>query len=683
MYKLFILFFIQLQLGLAAYAVNASSPNSPPEVRKGILDLKKWTFAGNGPLALNGQWEFYWQMLLTPGDFSNPKLSRLPSYINLPRSWNGYKLNGQALPGPGYATFRLQIILPGPEKLALKMGSMGTAYQMFANGVMVCANGRVGTQKSASIPQFLPRTVSLGAISGKLELILQVSNFYHKKGGAWNPIVLGSEEQIFSLRERNLLIEIFLYGALLIMGLYHVILYLFRRKELSALYFGIYCFLIALRTLVKGERFLNELFPHENFELLFKLEVLSFYLAVPVFVNFVSLVFPGVFHRKAVRIINIISLLFCSLVLVTSSMIYSYSVPFFQIFTMLAIVFTLVNIFRALFRKMKGAFLFLCGTLFLFITVINDILYNQKIIDTGNLVSFGLLIFIFFQAVILSRRFADGMNISEELSKKLEEKVKERTTKLELANVHLSTAINDSSLLVSDIGHKLYNELWPLSQLTTLGREILDDLSSGKQNIEREKLEFLESVILKSEESFERIETLKEKIRENFGKQAIKKDVSLQEFVAETLARIKQIISRSDIILEEKVEIAGREIFLNMNEDQVFTALENIFNNSIQALAQPSFKAHKKILFTCRILNDQVQFSIEDNAQGIPDHLKENIFNMFFSTKDNDGAGGLGMGLPLSKWIIENCHKGSLSVESRPGEFTKFNIFLPVEAAIT
>ncbi|MCK7478046.1 MAG: 7TM-DISM domain-containing protein [Candidatus Moduliflexus flocculans] len=77
------------------------------------------------------------------------------------------------------------------------------------------------------------------------------------------------------------------------MAVYHLGLFLARRKFRSTLYFGIFCFLVALRLFTTDERYLVQMLPALDWELLVKIEYLSFYLAVPVFGMFIQSLFLG------------------------------------------------------------------------------------------------------------------------------------------------------------------------------------------------------------------------------------------------------------------------------------------------------------------------------------------------------------------------------------------------------
>ncbi len=74
--------------------------------------------------------------------------------------------------------------------------------------------------------------------------------------------------------------------------------------------------------------------------------------------------------------------------------------------------------------------------------------------------------------------------------------------------------------------------------------------------------------------------------------------------------------------------------------------------------------------------SDAILISIKDNASGMPESIREHIFDNLFTTK---GVGkGTGLGLAIAKQIIEETHHGKLSCNSRFGEGTEFVIQLPV-----
>jgi CheY-like chemotaxis protein len=84
-----------------------------------------------------------------------------------------------------------------------------------------------------------------------------------------------------------------------------------------------------------------------------------------------------------------------------------------------------------------------------------------------------------------------------------------------------------------------------------------------------------------------------------------------------------------------------------------------------------------RLLISCHSNDDRLELNFSDNGLGMPEDVKQKIFEPFFSTK---GAHGTGLGLSVSYSIIER-HSGSISVSSRPGQGTDFTIDLPAVMA--
>jgi two-component system NtrC family sensor kinase len=76
-----------------------------------------------------------------------------------------------------------------------------------------------------------------------------------------------------------------------------------------------------------------------------------------------------------------------------------------------------------------------------------------------------------------------------------------------------------------------------------------------------------------------------------------------------------------------------------------------------------------------RKTGDQLEIKVKDNGKGMPKHVKEKIFQPFFTTKPT--GQGTGLGLSLSYDIVK-AHGGELKVDTKEGEGTKFSIFLPI-----
>jgi len=72
---------------------------------------------------------------------------------------------------------------------------------------------------------------------------------------------------------------------------------------------------------------------------------------------------------------------------------------------------------------------------------------------------------------------------------------------------------------------------------------------------------------------------------------------------------------------------------------------------------------------------DRVRIEVSDTGKGIREELLGKVFEPFFTTK----AKGTGLGLAISRQLIEQ-HGGTIGIESRAGEGTRFTIRLPADA---
>ena len=104
----------------------------------------------------------------------------------------------------------------------------------------------------------------------------------------------------------------------------------------------------------------------------------------------------------------------------------------------------------------------------------------------------------------------------------------------------------------------------------------------------------------------------------------------------------------------------------------------NILNNAKEAIAAQKVKG--KITIDVFRENDFAVVKIQDNGCGIPGDILDKIFDPYFTTKE--GEGGTGLGLYLSKVIIEDHMEGYLGAQNIP-HGTEFKIITPIYSSNT
>ena len=167
------------------------SAAQPPASDKGHMDLRHWRPGADGPVSLNGRWEFYWSRLLSPSDFGGKTKPTPDTYIRVPGVWNGQELPDGQIGSYGMGTYRLLVDLPpGSGKLGLRLEDAGTAMAVFINGKLIYQAGQPGTE-GHSQPGTNPGVVFFEPKADRLELVVQVSNYHHRLGGMWRGFHLG------------------------------------------------------------------------------------------------------------------------------------------------------------------------------------------------------------------------------------------------------------------------------------------------------------------------------------------------------------------------------------------------------------------------------------------------------------------------------------------------------------
>lgn len=408
-----IIVIIPIVILVLAFINNANHVQSP-KAQQGVLNLTDYDFKQHGNIRLDGDWEFYWNQLLTPADFNTPLPPQPSGYIKVPGIWNGYALDKKKLTGRGYATFRLHIQLKEPLNLGgLKIITMSNSYKLWANGELVASNGQVASSKASNHPQYKSQVVSLPGSGTNIDLIIQVANFYHWKGGVWHPVKLGEFSMIQHERDSRVVLEMFLFGCLFIMAIYHLGAFSLRMADKSILFFGLVCLVIGLRSLFTGENIIAIIIPDLSWFVARKIEFILTFLGVPAYSAFSRSLYKNSWNKFIYLTIMVIGWGLCLFVLVTPVNIYTFGSYLFTVYSFLSSLYIIYVFVHATIKKQEGAQLFLATSLFFLFTVVNEILNQTEVVHTGLYLPVGLLIVVFAQSYILSLRSANAFKTSE------------------------------------------------------------------------------------------------------------------------------------------------------------------------------------------------------------------------------------------------------------------------------
>ncbi|MCD8043166.1 MAG: ATP-binding protein [Tannerellaceae bacterium] len=153
-------------------------------------------------------------------------------------------------------------------------------------------------------------------------------------------------------------------------------------------------------------------------------------------------------------------------------------------------------------------------------------------------------------------------------------------------------------------------------------------------------------------------------------------EVNLEQLVNETLLLVQSTLKKQQV--EVEFEYFTQETKILADREQLKQVLLNIILNAIEAMSSNKPGKPRNLIISLEkgadidTHNRFLILSVEDTGNGIDEKDQENIFNPFFTTKEE----GTGLGLAISYGVI-NRHEGEIKVKSTPGKGTAFIIKLP------
>ncbi len=301
--------------------------------------------------------------------------------------------------------------------------------------------------------------------------------------------------------------------------------------------------------------------------------------------------------------------------------------------------------------------------------------------------------------VELATTFADQAAIAIE-NVRLFESVEARTRELAKSLDDLRTAqdrlIQTEKLaslgqLTAGIAHEIKNPLNFVNNFAALSAELTDELNdvlklaeiSGKMRQEVDELtgllkDNLEKVVQHGKRADSIVKNMLQHSREGSGEH---RPADINAIVDESLnlAYHGARAEKSGFSITFQRDLDPSVGMADVYPQEITRVLLNLISNGFYATMKRKAEAgdgfEPMLSAATKNLGDKVEIRVRDNGTGIPEVVKEKIFNPFFTTKPS--GEGTGLGLSMSHDIIVKQHGGSIDVETEPGLFTEFKIVLP------
>ncbi len=304
---------------------------------------------------------------------------------------------------------------------------------------------------------------------------------------------------------------------------------------------------------------------------------------------------------------------------------------------------------------------------------------------------FGALLSALLLLYILYRNNRNKQKTNSAL-KKQKEKVEQTLEKLKSTQNQLVQAEKMASLgeLTAGIAHEIQNPLNFVNNFAEvseeLASELKDELNKGDVDeaieISSDIIENLKKISQHGKRASFIVNGMLEHSRTGSGE---KTPTDIKLLAEEFLKLSYHGLRAKDKSFQADFEIRADETLpkVNVVSQDFGRVLLNLINNAFYAVGKKAKRGienyHPKVLVEITNHQNNLKIRVKDNGDGIPEDLKDKIFQPFFSTKPT--GEGTGLGLSLSYDIIIKGHGGSISLETQKASGTEFIIQIPVKTS--
>jgi signal transduction histidine kinase len=660
-----------------------------PVAKKGIIDLRHISDSEQFIINLNGEWEFYWNKMLHPHDFIGNDIK--PDYYGaVPSYWTDYSQDKIKTTRFGYATYRLRVLLPHGfrKSLAFDMPVFDSSYDIYINNRYFGGNGVPGRSENESKPEYRRNFFRFDAQSDTLDIIVNVSNYFHRRGGFWLPAKMGTFSKVQKQLANSWATEWSAISFLLGFSLFFLFLVLINPKERIMGFFSMATIGLALRPFFTSH-FLIYNFADISWTWTIRLEYLALYLTITGWNWFALELYPSGIFRKLTLFITA---LFCIAIFLTFFLpvrIFSYATYVIYPEMLILMIYAIVSSFIGIFKKKKIDIVYFIAFALLAIGGIHDIRVSlgKASVGTGYILTYVVIIFVFIQASLLIYKWVLSYNEKDKLKSELEfinknlevlvnertqelkrrnDEIEQQNNKIASQNKQLTDTIQLKNKIFSVIAHDLrspvVNILYMLNLLKEKEyKEKYDTFADSSIHYAQSVISLLENMLVWGRGQEDKIKYSPDKL-------------NLADIILTNLSIFKESADLKQISMNF-TQVGSSIAFFD--KDLLDIIIRNLLSNAVKYTPRGG---RISILLKDKSADGEIiLLKICDNGIGIPESVQKHLFTSteVASTPGTENEKGTGLGLKLcAEMVIIN--KGTISVESKEGEGSSFSITLPV-----
>ncbi len=662
--KLFLFLAILILLLTAGFALSDRPEKEMPQGKAGLLDLENWDFQKQGNVKLDGYWEFYSNILLTPKDLEREAPLSF-SYLQVPGRWTKGKESDKQK-DDGIGTYRLKIkVNKAIDILGLRIKNIRVSYKIFVNGEEIAASGNPAADtESGYVPYNVPMTVIFPlkgeADSSKtIDLIIQAANINYYNGGLIQSIYLGSEKDITWDYIKEIILDVIVVSFLILTCTYYLVIYFRRREDKKFLYMSAFCISLAFLISTGNAKIFYMLVDQIPYLLVIKFRTATVAVSIMLVCLFIREMSKELIAAVPMKIIQIIMFLSMTATLAIPDrhmVITEKAVTTIYLLTYLLVALRLV--YCIFFNRHEGTgkrvVVFL---LFLDLQFINEyistILYYYSVAKSFLVSNLTFVLLLLGLCYMFVDEYMRAYNNIKEINENLvaADKIKEE---------FLAYASNEFKS--------------PLQAISNITKELLNEPKELSSESQKENLHYILSISAKMSDTVNDIidyQNLK-----NHKLRLVKKDFDIYGMVNAVLETVRYMNTGQGVTLLNSIE--EKRYFISADENRLEQILYNLIVYSIK------ISINGDIRLSGEEIRDEIYIRISYTGKESEDSIQTELLKAYKMESGKEAKGSLpkDMGIYVSRLLAVNMG-GDVYFESGEKGTSAFVLALPKANLLT
>ncbi|WP_342443496.1 ATP-binding protein [Lysinibacillus sp. FSL K6-0075] len=628
------------------------SNNNLQMVHQGVVKIEEEQL--QKPIKLEGDWAFYPNVLI-------PSWEKLDNYKNkqltldIPFNWDKYVEPNEE--GLAVGTYHVKIKVPTEGVYGLYIRSIRQASRVFINGIEVGAKGKASTVLSEYEAENDDKyTVYAKSDNNELNIVIHVVNYNVAQSGIVYPIEFGTEEVIQQYYNWKVFLDALVSIGHIVIGIVYIFTYVLNRKRIEELFFGLFTISLGFYMSFINQKIFFLLFSDFETVNQLRLQLGSIPIALLSLTLFIYSMYPQLQKRKVVyMIVALLGIVFVFYGIYNpitkneraSSDLEMFLRKIIYISITAPIVFYNVGILiQVMLNRLEGVrYMLIVISAICCYTIL--LVFNFLIgvpIDYTEFVLFLLILFGF--ASLLNYRANQAFEKIQTLSEEL------------LAH----NQMKDEFLLKTS--HELRT---PLNGILNLSKTLMEGAQGPLKRTQQEQVILIHNVT-------QRLGHFVEDLLFSSNQMIGEVRVSLRhvpiDVINEVVEEIRSVMPKnSQVSLHDEVDLSLPAILTD--ELRFKQVLYNLLHNAMK------YTENGEIVVTAYVRAEHMVIQVSDTGAGIPAQDLDRIFNAFYQVNNQHKKEGLGLGLSITKNIVEKLN-GDIHVTSTLGQGTTFTFTMPL-----